>query len=1023
MRKAPAAILLITLTLILAACSNGSDPQPIPEHSTVQDQASPGPTNHQQGKGAQHPDPEESALHSSPEGRSTPRSASERSIRELRPPAEGIEPHSSPEATMDSPAPEAATHDRTSRPEPVPDHQPQEPCSQSPCLARDVSAFHVERPAGQNQPLMSVTQEPTLEEYLEQGPRLAGHSPVHLAVRGTPIENSIRCSWRGTARTRDQRDNAVRAWLGKQPTDTVPDTGYLEILFDTVFQVAAPDHQALIRANFQAIALGESREYLFLTCHADYTIHEYILGAGPATLTVAYDRMGESPSYELYLREFYNGEYPDENIRTEGEHQDLMLQTLAQGEETLAEITGSNEAVLFLTPMGADHRIGIETWLTVLQWDLQKDDDEVVHAIRYGAPTGDPEYSQTLANLKARITTAAAQDSHADDRIANSSGLKAYYRQIGAYSDITPGDGSTDTFTPAQPPQVTDCASGPAVTGNPALTQDCQNLLDTRDTLRGTAALNWDKATAMSSWDGVHTSGTPPRVTNISMPTRGLNGSLPASLGSLFELTNLDLSGNSLTGTIPHELGWLHNLHSIRLFGNSLTGCIPVAMKDIPDNDLSLLVLPYCQPPSPTGLTAVTAGTTSATLSWDAVTGASRYRVEQRPGIGTGWNEHAGELTTTTHVATGLRCGTGHEFRVSAFGSGTIYSQDWSEPSEPTSASTNPCPPEFGEEGYAFMVRDDIISGTAVGTVTAENAASYSFTSGNDDGKFAIDNTGEITTTGPLDYAATQEYSLSVQADNGQGETDTAEVQIDLTKGDCHNGTVVPSPDDNPRLVRDCSALLTARDNLRGTADINWSKDRAMTRWEGLTIERNVELELIRIVLTDKNLDGSIPPILGRLQDLKRLDLDDNALTGPIPAELAGIQTLKDLFLFENRLSGPIPAELGNLPALRNLSLYHNRLAGSIPSELGQLTSLRQLLLDGNQLTGGIPTELGNMTSLEHLLLRDNNLSGSVPSELEDLENLTHLYLDGNSLTGCIPTSLQDTANHDLGELGLAYCQ
>ena len=74
--------------------------------------------------------------------------------------------------------------------------------------------------------------------------------------------------------------------------------------------------------------------------------------------------------------------------------------------------------------------------------------------LRYGVHEGDPEHSQTLADLKSRITTAAAADDFADYRIANVSGLTQYYRDIGAYGDITPDDGSTETFTPSQPPSV-----------------------------------------------------------------------------------------------------------------------------------------------------------------------------------------------------------------------------------------------------------------------------------------------------------------------------------------------------------------------------------------------------------------------------------------------------------------------------------------------------------------------------------------------------------------------------------------
>ena len=75
-------------------------------------------------------------------------------------------------------------------------------------------------------------------------------------------------------------------------------------------------------------------------------------------------------------------------------------------------------------------------------------DDDTVNAVRVGAPEGDPEHTQTLANLTTRITTAAS-DAHATTWIANVSGLQANYRSIGAYGDISPGHGETSTFTPA----------------------------------------------------------------------------------------------------------------------------------------------------------------------------------------------------------------------------------------------------------------------------------------------------------------------------------------------------------------------------------------------------------------------------------------------------------------------------------------------------------------------------------------------------------------------------------------------
>ena len=128
------------------------------------------------------------------------------------------------------------------------------------------------------------------------------------------------------------------------------------------------------------------------------------------------------------------------------------------------------------------------------------------------------------------------------------------------------------------------------------MVHDCEALLAAKDTLRGTGSLNWATTLALSSWDGVTTSGTPERVTELDLASESLSGTIPASLGNLFELTELDLSNNSLTGSIPDEIGWLHNLDTLRLSGNSLTGCIPLALKDVAINDLSSLNLLYCQP-------------------------------------------------------------------------------------------------------------------------------------------------------------------------------------------------------------------------------------------------------------------------------------------------------------------------------------------------------------------------------------------------------------------------------------------
>ena len=165
------------------------------------------------------------------------------------------------------------------------------------------------------------------------------------------------------------------------------------------------------------------------------------------------------------------------------------------------------------------------------------------------------------------------------------------------------------------------CVAGGAVSdaaNNPGLVSDCDTLLAARDTLAGTASLNWVADTPITQWDGVTVGGTPKRVRRLSLEYGGLTGEIPAELGSLANLGVLRLFNNQLTGEIPAELGSLANLRWLELFNNQLTGeipkelgnlanlqqlylsenqltgCIPQPLRDVSANDLHELGLPFC---------------------------------------------------------------------------------------------------------------------------------------------------------------------------------------------------------------------------------------------------------------------------------------------------------------------------------------------------------------------------------------------------------------------------------------------
>ena len=71
----------------------------------------------------------------------------------------------------------------------------------------------------------------------------------------------------------------------------------------------------------------------------------------------------------------------------------------------------------------------------------------------------------------------------------------------------------------------------------------------------------------------------------------------------------------------------------------------------------------------------------------------------------------------------------------------------------------------------------------------------------------------------------------------------------------------MPDPANTPGLAADCTALLVAKDVLRGTATLNWSPATPIADWDGVTV-------------------GGTPP------RVTELDLRDYGPTGRIPAEL-----------------------------------------------------------------------------------------------------------------------------------------
>jgi hypothetical protein len=185
----------------------------------------------------------------------------------------------------------------------------------------------------------------------------------------------------------------------------------------------------------------------------------------------------------------------------------------------------------------------------------------------------------------------------------------------------------------------------------------------------------------------------------------------------------------------------------------------------------------------------------------------------------------------------------------------------------------------------------------------------------------------------------------------------------------------------------------------------NWMTGKATCLWHGIEcIPRDQEMTeannfvpitgtydanepILHIILTENNMEGTIPNEFSKLELILTLDFSDNKMSGSIPKSLATSSTLRNLLLRKNTFVGSIPKELATLMALHELHLGENRFEGKIPTEINQLKQLRALALSENLLTGTLP-DMKQLTKLVQLYLDDNDFSGKIPDFIQYLTNL-----------------------------------
>ncbi|CAN8189749.1 unnamed protein product [Coccothraustes coccothraustes] len=217
-----------------------------------------------------------------------------------------------------------------------------------------------------------------------------------------------------------------------------------------------------------------------------------------------------------------------------------------------------------------------------------------------------------------------------------------------------------------------------------------------------------------------------------------------------------------------------------------------------------------------------------------------------------------------------------------------------------TDANDNP--PVFSKSVYEARVAENLPAGSLVLRVVAKDAdagsngrVSYSFSSVPDAVKalFAIDSeSGEITTSGSLDFEEKSKYIFGLEATDGGGLTDHCEVQIDITDENDNSPEITilslssPVPEDAPAGT--VVALLNVNDPDSGeNGQVRCSIDKdvpfRLQSSQGSYYRVVTASELDREQVSEYNVtvraaDGGSPALQSSaVLALRVLDVNDNA--------------------------------------------------------------------------------------------------------------------------------------------------
>ncbi|KAL6648145.1 hypothetical protein ACP70R_012369 [Stipagrostis hirtigluma subsp. patula] len=579
----------------------------------------------------------------------------------------------------------------------------------------------------------------------------------------------------------------------------------------------------------------------------------------------------------------------------------------------------------------------------------------------------------------------------------------------------------------------------------------------------GGLTASWRKGSDCCTWEGI-TCNANREVSEVSLASRGLEGYVSPSLGSLKSLLRLNLSGNSFTGGLPLEVLYSSSMVCLDVSFNHLSGGLQELPSSIPGRPLQVLnissnfftgLFPSTTWEKTWNLVALNASNNSFTgwIPSSFCIGSPSFAV-----LDLSYNQFNGSIPTGLGKCSALRVLKAGRNNII----GTLPGELFDATSlEYLSLSNNGLVGTL-DSAHISKLRNLVLLDLGANRLSGKIPDSIGQLKRLEELHLDDNNMyGELPTALSKCTSLT---TISLRRNNFQGELVKVNFStlsnlriLDLYRNN-FTGTI-------PESIYSCSKLTALRfsvNKFHGQLSMRIGNLKSLS-FLSLTVNNFTNItNTLHVLKSSKNLTSLLlgknfkhevmPQVnMDGFENLQVLGIHGCWLSGKLPVWLLKLTNLKMLLLSNNRLTGPIPPWINNLRSLFYIDISKNHLTGKVPTALMEmpmlqadktaaylgtkffelpvylsepyqyrsLNSLPQVLnLSGNNLTGGIPLDIGQLGALATLDLSFNNLSGAIPRSISNLTNLMVLDLSNNHLTGPIPAALDGL--HFLSELNVS---